>query len=125
MLEAWKGQAVDNINERSFIDFENCSYQEWVYEFGYRYYGMRDKDNGEVNGVVRFICLTSGAIMEATFRDGYMHGLHRSIRHDCIRYMLYKDGQFKATVTFGYDGKEIDRSKDPHGYLKDLKQNLV
>ena len=89
--------------------------------------GMRLKNGGGFNGVLRFIN-TNGKILEGTQREDKAFGLTRTINDDHVSVQILDDtagdDAVKAMIAFDFDFKELKRV-DPNNMLADLTPDTL
>jgi hypothetical protein len=104
------------------MDLENCHYDEWE-EQGKIRLGMRHRITGKRHGIVRTID-PNGTVVEATYKNGRMHGVYRWICDEEIRMQVSQDGQGKAVLHINHEFKELVRNDPFELFSKIQPENL-
>lgn len=101
-----KWKQVDD-GEKPTFHADNVEYATWE-QYGKQFFGMRRKVTHKRHGVVRIV-EPNGPIIEATYKDGALHGLYRRIDKDGVRVQVSKNGRPKAMLDFNSEFEEIER----------------
>ena len=73
-------------------------YAAWEH-YGKTCYGMRKKLTKKRHGIVRIV-EPNGPIIEATYKDGALHGMYRRIDKDGVQMQISENGRPKALLYF-------------------------
>ena len=103
-------------------DCDSCQYKKTMTRNGKIMTGMKLKNGGGFNGVLRFIN-TNGNVLEGTQREDKAFGLTRTINDDLVNVQIVDetagDDAVKAMIAFDFDFKELTRV-DPNNMLADM-----
>ena len=69
---------------------------------------MRHLKSGRPHGIVRIV--KADSILEATMKDGQMHGLQREVVGDQVHVKLFKSSYFMAELVFDKELQEVSRN---------------
>ena len=107
-------------------DDDSCQYKTMMTRAGKIMSGMKLKNGGGFNGVLRFIN-TNGNVLEGTQREDKPFGLTRTINDDYVSVQIMDDTAgddgVKAMIAFDFEFKELKRV-DPNDMLADLSPDF-
>ena len=108
--------AWNKIEPHQALFNNKCRYDEW-YHYGDIAAGMRRKENGQIEGIVRII--SSRFVWEASYKDAKLHGLYREVGVNRTYIRLYKNGSCLAEISFNRQLIEQSR-KGPENIIVGL-----
>ena len=106
-------------SDMPMFDLKTAGFQEWADKYGWRFFGLRNKDGGKQHGVARVV-QTDGQIGECSWKNGKEHGLGRWTWEGRAYVALYKDGVMLASFDFNMNFEETDRDNGSSALLDDL-----
>ena len=108
-------------------DDDSCQYKTMMTRAGKIMSGMKLKNGGGFNGVLRFIN-TNGNVLEGTQREDKAFGLTRTINDDHVTVQIVDetagDDAVKAMIAFDFGFKELKRV-DPNNMLADVTPDTL
>ena len=79
------------IDKEPLFDTANTYLDVWKTDEHEKFYGMRHKETTEMHGIVRTV-QQNGAIREAQYKKGVLHGLSREILGNSATVAVYREG---------------------------------
>ena len=107
------------IDKESLFDTANTCLDVWETEDREKCYGMRHKETSEKHGIVRTV-EQKGAIREAQYRNGILHGLSREILVNSATVAVYREGEEVAELVFDKQFNEVERGGEQAHQLEGL-----